>query len=77
MKRINAEWIISNGGGERDALLNLSEKEYTMDDPFTITLLSKPSARREQNIIFFTIIGNKTGLVIHTKIKQDQLILLI
>ena len=41
---------IPNNGGEREALMNLPEKEDTMGNPFHITLLSKLSSRKDQNI---------------------------
>ena len=44
---------IPNNGGEREALTNLAEKEGTMGYPFHITLFSKLSSRKDQNISLF------------------------
>ena len=43
----------NKGGGDPGALPKLSQKEDAMVDPFHITLLSKQSARKEQNMLLF------------------------
>ena len=63
---IDIKQLIYNVRGEREGPVKLPDKEEAMSDPFHITLLSNPSTRKYK-IFYFSKIGIKTVLVIHTE----------